>query len=471
MGQTSLVLILVATGLTAGCGGTGAGAPAAVSSAPSGTLVFADAQGRLVVAEPPTGHQREFESPLGRPMSLSLSLDGRQVAFGVSRPDDIHPHVVVMELASGAMREIAPEPAQLAEFHWGGGGFFVHRTYTPEPAAFGGTNKFFVVVDGATVARPLAAGTPMTWVWTSPYAPQIAYCQCVDGGDQPCAMELIVESAAGDTTQELASGSGYEPFAFTPDGRYFLAVVSEPSATVGHLVRYDIATAASVDLGEGEIAPFGGTLTEEKYERIPGGQLISPDGQEALVHRGTRTLAVKLDGSGERVVAEDASYYRSNPVFAATGAVIYEVDIVTTAPPPADSFDVVSSLWVFQGGARRQMTPLKHAGQGAPCGIPSLSRTGHTAAWFCNDGLHLLSIDDASIVLSSPLAGQVEILDADAQDRGFVAAIEFDGGSNSFPDNKLVYLGSNGDQQALGNARVFTPADGFKQGSSFAYLP
>lgn len=427
--------------------GCSAGAPPA---GPTGQLVFTDsAPGQVVITDLGTGASRTLQSPLGDARGLTFSPSVREVAFAAVPANPMDARLVVLDVDSAATREIAAEAGAVSDsFSWGAGGFFAFRTYAPGANSFG-VNRDFVVEAGSTKGRPITDGNAYD-LRVSPFGARLAYARCVDAAmwpytDPPCAMELVVESAAGRDTKVLASGSRYWPLEFTPDDRSIIAV--EQTASARRVVLYDLATASTRELG---LAPLDPSAVLDYLGAIKGGTLVSPNGREVILQRGTTTVAVKLDGSGERIISEDLG---TKAVFSASGAVVYgraRRDIIE-----GDIAVPSSSFWVLNGDVRREILPRKRAYIQY-----ALSRSGRLAAVFTADGLHFVSIDEASEVRHVPSSqfstagfGPI-VLDFDGNEQGVVVAVDLADGRY-----EIVYVGIDGMLRTLARA------------SSYAYGP
>jgi hypothetical protein len=389
----------------------------------------------------------------------ALSLDRQAVAVAVNTQvrGSAETLTAILDLGSAVPREIPQQPGTAVGFRRGAG-FFLHHVYD-------GTSDVSWLVTPQTAAASRSIGTGYVfWTLASPFGSRVAYSECADGGRfsqyDTCAPRLVVESADGAARRELSKGSKAEAFAFTPDDRFLL--VREQVGAIIHLMRYELASGARLDLGTSDLDTF------ETFDGSRGGSLISPDGREAIVRRGRTLVAVSLDGTGARTVASLAEFEIARAVFTGSGDVVYEL---TMQRPGNDIVDSSPSVWRSRGGELAQVAPR------ASCGLTVFSRSGKTAARVCVDGIHVLSLDEAKEVRTirgatwpAPALGAlafVALLGIDADDRGLIAAVDptaFDAAVAA--DYQLVYLGTDGTQTELGRARN-TPG----RGGAFDYLP
>jgi hypothetical protein len=411
---------------------------------PTGKLAFIDTAGRLVVSGLSSGATSTFPELRGQGVAPALSPDGRLVAVGGQQPHDFDASVHVADVGSVAVREIAPVSGQRAAFRWGVGLF---------------VNGAFIVPEQATEGR--RAGTNYVhWVLPSTFGRRVVYSECIDGTTHSppldCPSRLVLESAAGDSRVVLAAGGASWPLGFTPDDHSI--VVLEQVGTERHVIVHDMVSTSARDLGVADDELYTGEGFAPR-----GGSLISPDGREILVPRGGAIRALRLDGSGERVVAFLADEDEERMAFAANGTVVIELQRDVS---PSDTLEFRVTLAVSSGGEARQISSLRK------CGRSVLSPTGRTLARWCEDGINIHHLPDGSLIRPIPRFTDVfdwwPILGIDANDSGVIVArgpfVSRDA------EYTLLHIALDGTETVLGQAKTFVGLDGFAR-NPFSYVP
>lgn len=419
----------------------------------SGTLAYVDPNGDLVVTDLSSGRDRVTHLSDGGASAPMLSLDGRAVMAGTKVAGTADESFHVLDLTSAAVREIQPQQGQQLPARWGGG-FFAYYTYTGDE-----NTRYFVVPESANAARRVGNGH-MFWLRTSSFGPRVAYSDCADGSpfglSDSCPRRLVVETADGAMPPvQLSSGVRYQPLGFTPNGQFVLVYEQQPGQDY-QVVRYDVDTGAKLTLGAGTANELGIGVMEGRFSSIPGGSVVSPDGQEVVVRQGAALVALRLDGGGARTIASLTPNDEVRAVFTALGDVFFES---RTQPPGSDIFDARRSLWRSRGGQLQQLAASE------VCDLSVLSRSGRTAARRCDDGIQVIAVGAGRNSLLRRTADwrtatAATVLGIDGTDRGVVVAIDptpFE--ATVAEDYELVYLGLEGGQAELGRAKN-TPGQG-----------
>jgi len=395
--------------------------------------------GDLVVATIPSGERIATLAPSGSPGSLSVSPDRRQVAFAVE-PEFVR-HVFVADITAAAIREILPGTGgMMPSFQWGGDWF----DYYIEA---GGVFRTVVAEAGASVARSLGDDTvDVAGEIVSRTPPRIAYTECSSGSGFSCPRQLVVENVDGTDQAVIGMAPMIVPVAFTPDGQ--TVITYEQQADGEHLVARDANLGQPTDLGLAD--PL-----EVELPRPGGVSPISPDGTEVLTGRNGLLMAVRIDGTGARMIA-DALPTRAG--FTSRGDVLCETvrDLSTT-----DVGDLRYDLQLYSDG---DLVDLWLDQQ--QCQTPWFaSPDGEYVAWSCWDTLSVFHLPDGAIARTGPPA--VSILGYDRLDEGLVTA-EFTPTSLIY---SLYYTTHDGIRTAIGEAWYLDTPLGNVEWPPFSFAP
>ena len=469
----SIVALVVLSGVSACTAGVHqpastvapSGMDGGVPTAALGRLVFIDGDGQLAVNDVGSGPGTPFHIAAALVMDPVLSLDGREVVMGALSSSGLG--LVVLDLKSGITRAIAaPIGREVLELTWGAGGFLLERT---DDAATG-RSVYFAVAAGASKGRLIATTGATDEARPDPFdqaTPRLVVSRCAGGLDTPdCPQELVIESAAGDTSETVASGAQYQQPQFTPDGRFLVTFERPSSAGAWHLVRREIGAGpagSALDLGP---------ATPEPNDAPTGLSYLSPTGGEVIAVRGggeygqpTPMFAVRTDGGGERQIATNFSGVVG---FSTAGDVVYTVESVSG---PTDTPTISAQLWLARGDRRRQLTASLQ------CDHLTVSPSGGAAAWRCLDGVRFLSLEDgASLLPTAPAPTSAvawyayDILGVDGQGNGVL--VTSPSTASNLPANirEISYWAGTGPPALLGRSASFQ-LDGFPAGTPASYRP
>lgn len=364
-------------------------------SPPPSILAYTEADtGRLVVHELGVG-ERASVTPAGPAGSLSVSPGGLEVAYGVVRSATDHA-VFVADTATGAAREITPGAgATLPDLRWKGPDWFIFR------AADATTSAAMVVAPGASAARPLSPRMVDYGRETgSPTELALVYSECSSGDGLSCPRQLVVEQVDGSGRRVITTADRFAPVAYTADGARI--IVHELRGNQIRLVARDLVGDGMVDLG-----PSDPSL-EDRYP-VSGLSRLSPDGTEVLTLRAGALLAVKVDGSGERTIAQ-AEPIRAG--FTDAGDVVYE-------SARGDFPDFTMDAYVAHGD-----TTVTLGADVDGCFPVAVAPGGKRLAWSCATGTTVYGLPGGEVVWTDPQLVTVEPLGFGAADRGLVTAQE-----------------------------------------------
>lgn len=393
--------------------------------------------GKLGVVGVPSGTRLQVLEPTGSPGAISVSPDRTQVAFSVE-PELFARHVHVGDVATGLIREVTPQTGQSsADFRWGVGGWF--RYYSP--------SGILVAEPGSTTARLLGTSTvDLGNELASPTEPRIAYTECSSGSGYECPRQLVSERIDGSQRTVIAMTDGLLwPLAFTHDGTGIL--VYEERADGYHLIVRAVSTGAETDLGVAD-------PTLAQSWAADGITPISPDGLEVLTVRGPSLIARKLDGTGERLIA-NALPARAG--FTGAGDVVYELErnLSTTHEP-----DVRHDLVLARGG-----TSLVLATDEQDCWPSFTSPGGEHVAWDCSSGISVFRLADGTVERTD---ADGVVLGFDRDDLGMVTAHSTGAGPLTY---RITYTTHDGDVLALGNVWYQDTPLGFADWRPFSFRP
>lgn len=408
----------------------------------SGVIAFSETgTGALVVAKVPSGERLAVLAPDGSPGALAIAPDRSQIAFAVE-PELFTRRVFVGDIADGTTREVTPGTGEMMpEFRWGGDWFYYYvangndfATIVVPPGASAGRELGVSEVDGANEA-------------VSPTQSTIAYTECSSGTGYTCPRELVVESVDGTGRTTIGMAAMIFVVAYTPDGRSVISYEQQTDADAFHLIRRDVELGTATDLGPAEPA-----LTQSWQ---PGGaSLLSPDGTEILTARDGALVAIRLDGSGSRVIADVAP---TRAGFTGRGDVVGETerDLSTT-----DVGDLRYDLRVYSGGASVDLWIDQQQ-----CNWPwSVSPDGEYVAWTCFATLSLFHLPDGALVRTGPPT--ISILGYDRDDLGVVTAEPTD--SRRYD---LYYTTHSGERTPLGHAWYQDTPMGNVEWPPFSFAP
>lgn len=358
---------------------------------PPSILAYTEADtGRIVVYELGVG-ERAAVTPAGPAGTLAVAPAGHEVAYSVRRSATDNA-VFVADTVTGTAREITPGAgATLAELRWEGPDWFIYRAFD------GVSPSSQVVAPGTTTARSVSP----RWIdygreTGSPTEPAFVYSECVTGNEQSCPRQLVVEHVDGSDRRVIATADRFAPVAYTPDGARIL--VHELRDGAVRLVARDVVGDGMVDLGASD-------PTLEDYYLVPGLSRLSPDGTEVLTLRAGALLAVRVDGSGERTIA-NAAPIRAG--FTAAGDVVYEVFA-------GDFSSFTMDVHVVHGSADSSL-----GGPIPDCFPVVVAPAGDRLAWSCGTGTTVYRLPGGDLIWHDAFANTTEPVGFGAADRGLV---------------------------------------------------
>lgn len=431
--------------------------PAAVTELPAagppfvstGRIVFVDRDGAIVMKSLASDAEQRFVIERAAATDLMLSPDGAQLAFIAQRKAERTEQVMVIDLKSGAQRTIEHERAQVSggRLQWAGD-TLLFATYNDQ--RIGHEHHTFAVAPGASASRLVSKGA---WLSPSPDGTRIVHVECEVAGDSyTCPQRLVVEAIGGSRRKVLARKGHFELVAFTPDGRSILTKDGIGSFE-RRLMRRDLDGTRAVDLGI--VFPM------HDYGS-PVGPVVSESSYELIAQRATETVALRIDGTGERTIAAGkvmAGFLRGSDV-------LYS-EIKDLGGYGDDVPNNVDSLWLLRGGQRTLLADFDH------CGGPTLSRSLRLAARVCRDGVHIYSLETARelrVVARNDLPEPATLLGFDAGDSGLLVAL---GPGSALPDaeHELRVLGLDGRDRTLGVSHSHVRPNGLGTWPAFAFWP
>lgn len=372
--------------VAAGCGGGGEGArdaaggdsvhaPDASVRGTLGRVAFSEADtGALVVVDVETGARVERTFAQGAPGWISLEPSGGHIAFSLGADRN----VFVADSASGeAIGVTPPTGIFVPTFWWGVGGWFTYVRQAGGPAP---------ELRLATVAGGESSVIAQWW----PAVPSVT-------DDSYVVSRCTSVPSSGYCPAELVFGHGLDPAAsrVVTSGPWMRIVEwieargevvgYEPSGETWLLVVIDVETGARRELGS-----YSPVLEENGFGL--GLSDLSPDGAELLTYDGTDIVAVRLDGTGSRPIAEGLP---ARVGFTSRGDLIIER---TTNVGSGDVVQYLYDLFVVRDGEVVQM--VDHVRY---CSWPAhVAPDGGTVAWSCEGGTKIFSLPDGALVAEHP---------------------------------------------------------------------
>lgn len=339
-----------------------------------------EVSGNLVFLDLASGDRRVLDGP-GPFGSVSFAKDGARVSYVNADRD------VFIATVDGQVQLLDDTGWYAPSLRWEIGGWL----WYPEGSS---TESSTVIVwpDAGTTRREGTTG--FVRVAGSPVEPRLAFIDCGEGS--PCPGDLIVERPDGSDRSELATGLVSKGVTFSPDGSH--VVTAELRGDQVRAIARPINGGVDVDLGPGDDQMY-------LYGPPPGLSLFSPDGAEVLSVDGSRLLALRIDGSGQRTVAETGPTYPWHAGFTPAGEVLF-MEEINTEDPPDDTpvFVYTTRVAAPDGSVRvlRELDPL--------CGISMISSTvasvsgdGSLLAYDC--GI-VQRISDGATVAELPSGGR-----------------------------------------------------------------
>lgn len=391
MGRSHLGRMLRALACIAALGGCegvwdGSGSGVVAISAPD--------TGAVVLINVATGARRELVSEDGPYGAITLSPNGRNVAFARSG-EVLERALFVADTRLGWSRTIAPTTGSFTPQP-----VWLNSDWFWSPITVGDSLQTALVGPGQTDARLMGTNWFVT-LRPSPVDDLIAYADCYEQGVFVNHFCLVLERLDGSDRMTLASDISSPSPQFSPDGSLLVYLAETAGET--RLWAHPVAGGAPVDLGPAE-SPW-----PHDDDALPGSSWFSPDGAEVLLQRDGQLLAAALDGSGARLIA-DAPVRRA--AFTAAGDVVYEV-VVDANPVPSDTPAYVHSSFVAQvGGA---VVPLQ---SGPECDVLMISDSGAYVGYRCGNGAIHRTSDGTQVVDT----GGFYLLGFDRAEEGMVVA-------------------------------------------------
>jgi hypothetical protein len=291
-----------------GCGSSGGAEPGAL-----GLVAYSrSGGGELVVLDIARGAETVIDDagPFG---TLSFSRDGDEIAYVNSGRE------VFIASLEADVRAAGETGWYMANLRWEVGGWL----WYPE-----GTNSrsFTIIVPPGSAAPRQLGTTRYVPVAGSPVESRLAFFKCSEA--QPLVCDLIIERPDGSDRMVLASAVVAAGARFTPDG--LRVVVAEQRDDGSRAISRRIDGAG----GEIDLGPADGQMFESGPP--PGLSLFSPDGSEILSLDGANLIALHLDGSGARTIAEPGPTRPWHAGFTPAGEVLF-MQITNTEEPPDDT--------------------------------------------------------------------------------------------------------------------------------------
>lgn len=340
-----------------------------------GHLAYSEAgTGTVMVIDVATGAKHSVSDGNGPHGSLSMSPDGKSIAFTYNHSEQLKRDVFVADIGSGEVRAITPGTGQfMPDLRWLRSGWLWYP-YTQQ-------NLFLRAAVGPQMTEARTVGGASTGALAeSPVDTQIAY---VDGASPQ--QFLVVEEPNGASRHLYPVRPSSRHTIFTPDGKHLVF------AREAGLWLVSLETELLVDLGPANDTRFS--------SGIEGTSIFSPDGTEILVRRGQQLVAVKLDASSERVIASRAA----DGGFTSHGDIVY-ADFINTEDPPDDTPEFVYSAFVVNSNGRAQAL----FEQSPDCGVSRVSESGAFIGVTCrHDDRTQVFQTDGTLTFESDAGGLV----------------------------------------------------------------
>lgn len=410
-----------------GCGSSGDSESGRLGS----TAFSQSATGELVVQEVEGGKPRRVDDggPFG---TLSFSPDGTELAYVNGSRE------VFIATLDGDVRAAGETGWYMPSLRWEAGGWLWY------PQGTSTRSSTIIVPPGSADIRQLSSSRYVP-VAGSPVEARLAFLDCDE--TQPLSCDLVTERPDGSERLVLASDIAGGGARFTPDGSR--VVIAEWRGDELRAIARALDDAGSdIDLGLADAIMYDSGAP-------PGLSLFSPDGGEILSMDGPTLLALRLDGSGARTVAEVGPTHSWRGGFTPAGDVLF-VQEINTEEPPDDTPELAYTTTI--AGADGSVRVLRELDRDCSVAmfsstVATVSRDGALLAYDC--GL-VQRISDGEIVAELGTAGRP---------LGFTP----DGGTLFLAGTTIVLLGADGQTRDLGE--TFGLENRAVEGLQAAYRP
>lgn len=367
----------------------------------SGRLAFSElGTGDVVVLDVDVGMTHRLSTPVGPAGTLSLSPDGRRIAFSVS-PAGSGRRAFDGEIETGAVSEVTPGTGgMMAAFEWGVGGWFWYSL----GGGGGGFSTLVAPADGSSTRAIGVRAEPevLATIVASPTEPRFAYAECRTARvGAACPMQLVTERVDGGDRRTLVEGlPAIRALAFSPSGDAVAAEEGDLPAL--RLVVHPIDGSGSRDMGDAAPA----------FELAYGarsGTLFSPDGTEILAIRSGALAAVCIADGEARVLSADRPSFAA---FTAAGDILYEIAVNTN--PGSDLLSFVYTTFLVSGDSERVLGE-----RDSRCQTAALSSDGRRVAIRCGEELVVYEVPSARVLWRGP---GFHVIDFDPNGQGLFFA-------------------------------------------------
>jgi hypothetical protein len=337
--------------------------------------------GALTLLDLGSGQERVLDDggPFG---TISFSPDGTEIAYVNSERE------VFVVSTDGERRAVGETKNYMPYVQWGHGGWLWYAT--------GRESDVYSAVVPAGATEPRQVGTGRTVrINGSPVEARLAYADC--DVDLPFGCTEVSEDPDGSNRVVLATDTDASGGHYSPDGSRIVFAEAEGDQ-VRVIARSSGGGGPAIDLGPGDDQML-------EYGVPPGLGLFSPDGTEVLSLEGTKLIALRMDGSGQRTIADPGPTYPWHAGFTPSGDVLFKQEINTESPPDDTPEIAYTTIVADADGSLRTLLELDPVCSFAffSSAIATVSGDGGVLAYDC--GL-VQRISDGSIVARFEAGGR-----------------------------------------------------------------